>query len=111
MTCITLRISRPLAETPVATMMGAAPVRKARLGRMSKVQKQSEGDLQSIFSLTLSAIRVNRSGRKTHVEQVVVDKVSGLLGLDEHKSSRGWHGDQQIVKSLLLGIAFDPDDL
>lgn len=91
--------------------MGAAPVRKARLGRISKGQGQEEIDSQRVFSLTLSAIGVNRGGRKTHVEKVVVDEVCSLLGLDEDESTGRRHGDQEIVKSLLLGVALDPDDL
>ena len=78
---------------------------------MSKGQGQNEADLQSIFTLTLSSIRVNGSRRETHVEEIVINKVGSLLGLDEDESARRWHGDQEIVKSLLLGITLDPDDL
>ena len=54
---------------------------------------------------------MNGGRRETHVEEIVVNKVSGLLGLDEHESARRWHRDQEIVKSLLLGVTLDPDDL
>ena len=55
---------------------------------MSKGQGQNEADLQSIFTLTLSSIRVNGSRRETHVEEIVINKVGSLLGLDEDESAR-----------------------
>ena len=54
---------------------------------------------------------MNGGRRKTHVEEVVVDEVGRLLGLDEDEGTGWWHGDQEIIQSLLLGVALDPDDL
>lgn len=68
-------------------------------------------DLQSIFTLALGAVRVDRGRRKTVVEEKVIDEVRSLLGLDEYQCARGRHGDQEIVKSLLFGVTLYPNDL
>lgn len=78
---------------------------------ISQVKRGRGNFLQSIFSLTLGAIRVDGGGWQAHVEEVVINEVSGLLGLDEDEGARRWHGDQKIVESLLFGIALNPDNL
>jgi hypothetical protein len=69
------------------------------------------GYLQSILSLSLGAIGVDGGGRQTVIEQEIVNEVCSLLALDKYQSAAGRHRDQEIVESLLFGIAFDPDDL
>ena len=91
--------------------MGALPVLNARLHASAREGGKARCDSQSILSLTLGAIRVDGGGRETHVEQVIVDEVRGLLGLDEDESAGWWHGDQEIIQSLLLCVALNPDNL
>lgn len=64
-----------------------------------------------IFALALSTIGVDGGGRQTTVEEVVVNEVCRLLGSNKHHGARGWQGDEKIIKSLLLGVVLDPDDL
>lgn len=78
---------------------------------VNTISESKAFDSQCVLTLALSAIRVDRGGRQTVVEQEVVDEVRSLLGLDEDQGTRRWHRDQEIVQSLLLCVALNPDDL
>lgn len=73
--------------------MGALPLRKARLQRVSQKSGLKDGYLQSIFTLALSAVRVNRCGWEPVVEEEVINEVGSLLALDKDQSTTWRHGD------------------
>ena len=93
-------------------MMGDLPVRKARLEMVSKDERHERGDdLHGIFTLTLSAIGMNRGCRQAQVEEMIVDEVGSFLRFDEDKRTRRWHRDEKIVERLLLHVVFNPNHL
>lgn len=98
MTCITFLISNPRPLTAVEIMIGASPLRKARLRTVSMATRYRRGvDLHGILSLELCSVGVDRGGWKTLVEQEVVDDVYALLGATEDQGSCRWRGDQQVI--------------
>ena len=112
MTCMTFLISKPRAETPVATRIGHRAVRKARLLLMlERVVSWRCIHLQSIFTLTLSTVGVNRGAGQAHVEQIVVQEIGLRLGVDEDQGTRGRHGKKKVVEALLLQAILGVDDL
>ena len=54
---------------------------------------------------------MNGCGRKTLVEQEVIDNVHAFLGSAKDQSSGRWRSDEEVVKSLLLLVLLNPDDL
>lgn len=68
-------------------------------------------DLQSILTLALRAIRVNRSTGESHIVQVVVQKVRLRLGIDEDQSTGRRHSKQQIIETLLFQMILRIDNL
>jgi hypothetical protein len=69
------------------------------------------GNSQCIFTFALSAVRVDRGRGHAEIVQIVVEKVSRLLGCNKDQGARRRHGQEQVVYSLLLHIALDPDNL
>jgi len=65
----------------------------------------------SVFTLALGAIRVDRGGRHTNVVQVVVELVGAALAVDEHDGTGGRTRVQQVEESLALGRGLDIDDV
>ena len=49
--------------------------------------------------------------RESHVEQIVIQEVRLGLGVDENQRARGWHGQKEIVETLLLQTVFGVDNL
>ena len=112
MTCMTFLISKPRAETPVATRIGHRAVRKARLFLvLERAVLWWFVHLQSIFTLTLSTVRVNRGAGQAHVEQVIVQEISLGLRVDEDQGTGGRHREKKVVKALLLQAILGVDDL
>lgn len=97
----------------MATRIGHLAVRKARLLRVSQDSPGplDHSHLQSILTLTLGTVRVNRRTGQTHVEQVVVQEIGLGLCVDEDESTRRRHGEKKIVQALLLQSVLGIDDL
>ena len=68
-------------------------------------------DLQCIFTLTLSAVRMDRSCRHSHVIEEVVEIVNTSLGVTENYCPRRWHGKKKVVRGLLLVVLVTPENL
>jgi hypothetical protein len=72
---------------------------------------RSAMDLQSILTLTLGTVGVDRSDRQTLVVEEVVDHVALDLGVGEDQGALGAVGEDQVEQSLAFGALFDEDDL
>jgi hypothetical protein len=72
---------------------------------------RSAMDLQSILTLTLGTVGVDRSDRQTLVVEEVVDHVALDLGVGEDQGALGAVGEDQVEQSLALGALLDEDDL
>jgi hypothetical protein len=72
-------------------MIGHRPVRNERLDVLAMVGDEAVvgHDLQGIFTLTLSAIRVHGSHRQTLVVEIVIDHVALKLGVGEDQDATG----------------------
>jgi hypothetical protein len=68
-------------------------------------------NLQSIFTLALSAIRVNGSHRQALVVDEVVNRVALELGVGEHQDATGLLREDEVEQSLVLLVLVDEDDL
>ena len=71
--------------------MGALPFLNACLNQSEYLESfEMHYDLHGIFTLTLSAIRVDRRRRQSFVEEEVIEVVDTLLAIHEdHDASRG----------------------
>jgi hypothetical protein len=67
--------------------------------------------LQSIFTFTLSTIRMNRGTRKTHVVKEIIKEVGLALVVDEYQCARRRHSHQQVIESLFLHRLLSEDNL
>ena len=80
----------PRAETAVAIRMGVMPALKALLhwqvsgGRVDYCRVSLHG----IFTHALVAVGVNGRAREPKVVEVVIDKIGGLLAIDEDQGAR-----------------------
>jgi hypothetical protein len=72
---------------------------------------RSAMDLQSILTLTLGTVGVDRSDRQTLVVKEVVDHVALDLGVGKDQGALGAVGEDQVEQSLALGALLDEDDL
>jgi hypothetical protein len=67
--------------------------------------------LQSIFTLTLGTIGVDRRDRQALVVEEVVDHVALDLGVGEDQGALRAIGEDQVEQSLALGALLDEDNL
>lgn len=67
--------------------------------------------LQSVFTFTLSTVRVNRSAGQAHVEQIVIQEIGLGFRVDENQGTRGGHREKKVVEALLLQAILGVDDL
>jgi hypothetical protein len=68
-------------------------------------------DLQGIFTLTLSAIRVHGSHRQTLVVEVVIDHVAFELGVGEDQDATRLLREDEVEQGLVLLVLVDIDDV
>lgn len=68
-------------------------------------------DLQSIFTLTLGSIRVDRGTWQSLIEEIVIKKVGRLLVVDKDYGTRRRHRKEQVKQSLALLGLINEDDL
>jgi hypothetical protein len=66
---------------------------------------------ERILTFTLGAIRVNRGGWEAHIVKVIVQEVGHLLGANKDQGSGRRHGDEEVVKRLLLLVLVNPENL
>jgi hypothetical protein len=54
---------------------------------------------------------MNRGAWQRQIVQVVIDQIGILAAIDKHKSTRRWHGDEQIVEGFHLETLLNIDNL
>jgi hypothetical protein len=69
------------------------------------------GDVQGIFTLALSAVRVHRSDRQALVVDEVIDGVALELRVGEDKDTTWLLREDEVEKCLVLLALGDVDDL
>lgn len=84
--------------------MGALPDLNARLSRYQRLLRMNvaKEPLHCIFSLSLSAVRMDRSTWQAFVEEKIVKKVGCFFIVDKDNRARRRHGQHEIVDTIAL---------
>ena len=122
MTCFTFGISKPLAATAVATMIGVCPVLNLNESYEKSERCMIEYFLpsESLFTFSLSSISMDAGDWESFSVEEIIELISSLLGLHKDQSSARLSvkifGCQtarlhQIQEEGSLVLLLDPDDL